>query len=64
MKLNKNNPLYKEDIKNVLSVKGIEQLKFKSVLITGATGLIGVHLIDALMAIGGVKIYADRKSVV
>lgn len=58
MKLNKNNPLYKEDIKNVLSVKGIEQLKFKSVLITGATGLIGVHLIDALMAIGEVKIYA------
>lgn len=58
MKLNKNNPLYKEDIKNVLTVKGIEQMKSKSVLITGATGLIGVHLIDALMALGGVKIYA------
>ena len=58
MNLNKSNPLYIEDIKNTLNVKGIECLKGKSVLITGATGLIGVHLVDALMALGEVKVYA------
>lgn len=62
MKLNKNNPLYKEDIRKVLSVKGIETLKGKSVLITGATGLIGVHLIDALMTLGNVKVFAVGRS--
>lgn len=62
MKLNKKNPLYEEDIENILSVKGIEHMRSKSVLITGATGLIGVHLIDALMTLGGVTIYAVGRS--
>ena len=58
MQLKKNHPLYQEDIKNILSIKNIEQLKGKSFLITGATGLVGVMLIDALMALGDVKVIA------
>ena len=58
MKLNKKHPLYQNDLENVLSTKGIDQLRGKSILVTGATGLIGVHLIDALMLLGGVKVYA------
>ena len=58
MRLNKNNPLYKEDLNNVLSISGIDSLRGKSILITGATGLIGVHLIDALMQLGGVRVFA------
>ncbi len=56
--MNKLHPYYIEDIKNVLSVDGIEDLKGKSFLITGATGLLGTHLIDALMTLGDVKVYA------
>ena len=56
MHLNKLHPLYQEDLLNILSVKGIETLKGKSILITGATGLIGVHMIDALMKLGDVKV--------
>ena len=51
-------PLYKEDIHNILSIKGIDRLKNKSFLITGATGMVGTMLIDALTAIEGVKIIA------
>ena len=58
MKLDKKHPLYQEDLENVLSIKGLDSLRGKSVLVTGATGLIGVHLIDALMLLGGVKVYA------
>lgn len=58
MTLNKQHPLYQEDLSNVLSVTGIEKLKGKSILITGATGLVGVHMIDALMKFGDVKVYA------
>lgn len=47
--LNKQHLLYQEDLANVLSIPGIEELKGKSFLITGASGLIGVCLIDALM---------------
>lgn len=62
MHLNKLHPLYQEDLLNILSVKGIEALKGKSILITGATGLIGVHMIDALMKLGDVKVYAVGRS--
>lgn len=62
MKLNKNHNLYQEDLRYVHSVKGIEQLKGKSILITGATGLLGVHLIDALMSYGNIKVYAVGRS--
>ncbi len=48
--MNKQDPLYKEDLKIVVDIPGIETLKGKRFLITGATGLIGVCLIDALMA--------------
>ncbi len=56
--MNKSNPLYKEDLNNILQTKGIETLKGKSILITGATGLLGVCMIDALMMLGDVKVYA------
>lgn len=48
-KINKSNTLYQEDLDFVLSTKGIEMLRDKIFLITGASGLIGVCLIDALM---------------
>ena len=56
--LNKQHPYYQDDINYVLSMKGIETLKGKRVLITGATGLIGVHLTDVLMRLGDVKVIA------
>ena len=58
MKLNKNNPLYQEDLNYILSTNGIELLKGKSILITGATGMLGVMLIDALMAFKDVTVFA------
>ena len=58
MKLNKKHPYYQEDINRVLSIEGLEALKGKRVLITGATGLIGVHLIDVLMRLQQVKVIA------
>ena len=54
----KRHPLYGEDLKNILSVSSIGLLKGKSLLITGATGMVGTMLIDALMLLDGVKIYA------
>lgn len=47
--MNKLHSLYQEDLFCILQTKGIETLKGKRFLITGATGLIGVCLIDALM---------------
>ena len=63
MKLNKNNKYYKEDLDYILGVKGIDSLRKKSFLITGATGMVGLCLIDALMrfnekANAGIFIYA------
>lgn len=58
MVLNKSHKLYKEDLKNILSVKGIDKVHGKSFLITGATGMVGVMLIDSLMALGDVKVIA------
>lgn len=49
--MNRKHPLYLEDIEHVISVNGIEALNNKTVLITGASGLIGTCLIDALMAL-------------
>lgn len=62
MRLNKNHPLYQEDLDNAVNVKGIAYLKGKSFLITGATGLIGVCLIDSLMKLGGINVYAVGRS--
>lgn len=58
MKLNKHHPLYQEDLDNILSLEGIGKLRGKSFLITGATGMLGLMLVDALMKLGGVKVYA------
>lgn len=49
MLLNKQHKLYQEDLDYILRVKGIDTLRGKSILITGATGMVGVCLIDALM---------------
>lgn len=58
----KKNPSYIEDLKRIGKVDGIENLKGKRLLITGATGLIGVHFIDGLMAMGGIEIFAVGRS--
>lgn len=58
----KSHPLYQEDLANILAVKDIEQLRGKRFLITGATGLIGVQLIDALMQADDVKVIAVGRS--
>ena len=58
MELFKRHPLYKEDLSNVVSIEGIDCLQGKSFLITGATGLIGTHLVDALMSLHDVSVIA------
>ena len=58
MKLDKRHPLYQEDIQYILHTKDISQLRGKRFLITGATGMVGVMLIDALMALGCIMVYA------
>lgn len=45
----KQHPLYQEDLERIVQVSDINRLNGKTFLITGATGLIGVCLIDALM---------------
>ena len=60
--MNKQHPLYQEDLAGILAVKDIEQLHGKRFLITGATGLIGVQLIDALMQMGDVTVIAVGRS--
>ena len=47
--INKQHPLYQEDLKRILDIPEFESLNGKSFLITGATGLIGVCMVDALM---------------
>lgn len=62
MGFDKRNRLYQEDLDFILGVKGIDALRGKSILISGATGMVGVCLIDALMKFNesgaGVRIYA------
>lgn len=62
MNLNKKHPLYQEDLKYIIDDGRVDFLAGKSLLITGATGLLGVHLIDALMLAGNVYIYAVGRS--
>ena len=61
-RIEKNHPLYQEDLDNILSIDGIDALHGKSFLITGATGMVSVMLIDALMKMGDVKVYAVGRS--
>lgn len=49
--INKQHPLYQEDLQYILKTDGFEQLHGKRFLITGATGLLGTCLIDALMLV-------------
>lgn len=64
--LNKQHSLYQDDLVNVLSVPGIDELRGKKFLITGASGLIGVCLIDALMCFNkqgaGISLFAIGRS--
>ena len=64
--LNKQHPLYQKDLERIAQISGISSLNGKSFLITGATGLIGVCLIDALMHLNrqgaGISIYALGRS--
>ena len=66
MKLNKQHLLYQEDLRRILDVSGIGGINGKSFLITGATGLMGVCMIDALMAFvkegNDIQIYAVGRS--
>lgn len=62
MKLNKKHPLYLDDLRYIASTKGVDALKGKSILVTGATGLIGTQLIDALMSVGGIRVIATGRS--
>ena len=59
-------PLYQEDLEVILQTKGIQQLQGKRFLITGATGLIGTCMINALMRYNeqgaGITIYAVGRS--
>lgn len=56
--MNKENALYQQDLANIISMPCIETIHGKTFLITGATGMVGTHLIDALMLLGDVKVYA------
>ena len=56
--MNKENALYQQDLANIISMPDIETLHGKTFLITGATGMVGTHFIDALMLLGDVKVYA------
>lgn len=49
IQMNKLHPLYQEDLDRILSIPRIDDLRGKRILVTGATGLIGACLIDALM---------------
>lgn len=64
--LNKKHPLYQEDLKRIAETDGIHRLYGKSFLITGATGLLGVCLIDTLMHLNAkgadISIYALGRS--
>lgn len=64
--MNKKHFLYQEDLACILQTKGIETLKGKRFLISGATGLIGVCLIDALMKYNlqgaNISVYAVGRS--
>lgn len=47
--MNKQHPLYREDLKHIIASPAFKFLHGKRILVTGATGLIGCCLIDAIM---------------
>ncbi len=56
-------PLYQEDLARLLSAVPARQFANKTFLVTGATGLIGRHLIDALMLMPAVSVVAAVRNV-
>lgn len=64
--MDKTHSLYIEDLKGICTSKIVEALRGKRFLITGATGLIGVNLIDTLMSCNSkgaeISIYAVGRS--
>ena len=65
MRLNKYSLQYQDDLTRILGTDGMERFRGKRFLITGATGLIGVCLIDALMLYSqgtGISVYAVGRS--
>ncbi|MBQ6244052.1 MAG: NAD-dependent epimerase/dehydratase family protein [Bacteroidales bacterium] len=63
----KSHHLYQEDLERILQVEGKERLAGKSFLLTGATGMVGTCLVDALMKFNqneqaGITIYAIGRS--
>lgn len=49
----RNHPLYNADLEKAITVDELKTIYDKTILITGATGLIGAFLIDALMKLNG-----------
>lgn len=62
MGIKRNSCLYQEDIQTILNQYGIGLLEGKRFLVTGATGLIGVQLTDALMSIKDTIVYVIGRS--
>ena len=66
MNFNRNNPQYQEDLNYIISSIDAEPLREKSILVTGATGLIGTLIIDSLFALNtkgfDIRIYALGRS--
>lgn len=64
--LDKRHPLYQDDLNAISRINGFDYLKGKRFLITGASGLIGVCLIDALMKYNqegaGINMYVTGRS--
>lgn len=60
--MNKNHPLYQADLRAIHAVSGMESLRGKTILVTGATGMIGTHLIDALMSFDDISVIAVGRS--